>query len=1311
MISTKKLVFSLFICVTVPLAVNAQNGWSDADFGVTVAKSEFKAKRVIPPSIEAAELGKYGNTPISLFTGTPKVSIPLVELKGQKLSLPISLSYNGSGFKPDDVATWVGQGWSLNAGGVVTKSVSGDPDRSYNYFNVQYIVPPVNDLMASYRFFDSVRRGYIEIQPDNYYYNFPGGSGKFWVKPDHSLWMKEHRPITISEPSDASITITDENGTTYVFSEIEYTQVLLDDSDTETPRLMSYGYTSSWYITSITSADNTETINFTYHSCSQKHINVQNPLPNESYSYSQKAGAAMLGTGHTAAMPPQVEIFGKKYISQIKFFKNGVATDYIDFESVANSRTDLPDINFPGERKLTAVKQYTRNSLDNGWELLKHFNLVTDYFNGSSGLTRLRLKEVQEQPVDGITQAKPAHKFDYNTSVPLPWYDGSGIDHWGFFNGGSPNSIIPNYNLNTLSITAENRAPSLDGSSAGILNKITYPTGGYTTFEYELHQAKANQIDLVAEPVGGLRIKTLKDFAADGVVATAKQYEYVAADGSPSGIATFPEYLSISESTNYPDLRFNSSAEITFSTNYSISASGVGALGTLQGSHIGYKRVVEKTIDLSNNQPLGATIYEYNIESINGYDDHVGNGDLIKQQAYDNGGKLLAEITMEYSYINRSSLAYRMVKPSPRQDNLTILCVPFPNDPNSNIPAWKAAWRVSPICSTSLFSATKYTLGGYGVTAQRKLLTRQTEQRYDQTSNSYVYNEKRYSYDYTPDAANPTLTAGTVLINQPWKTEQLTSNGEWLVTEKLFANNFLTNGTGNAAAQGIHWLRNRNIYGAEIETQQYRKTTPEASPKYVGGSISIYASNNASPIAQWFLETASPLNALAKSSLTANNFSYPASYKLQASFGYGDGNTLIRQQKINDAPIATLYDYANTLPVLEIVNAEPTEIGYSSFETINTPGFIAANLSNNRIAGGFRGQYAFRLGTNAITKNGLNATKVYLVEYWSTGGNVTIVNQAGVSATLLPIGTANNGWIKYRHKLPPGTTGITLSAANIVIDDVLIAPEQCVWSTAVYANHAGILLAKEDDKGQIGKVAYDGYYRPVVVKDESNNILKQFQYNYGSSIAPITAPATSLYYNQVQTRVVSKNNGCPVDAVPLPLTYTVPYGRYAAVTLAAANALAVADLDAEAQAFANAVGKCVYYNNASTGNYSKNDCSPSSGVPVCNTNPNPAFNSFITYTIPANYLYTETSKADANSQALSIRNVQGQAQANSQCWCSCNGEGKKMVNGLCETGTRINSGNTLLSSGMWECTYYYEFSDFSVSQFYYSISSSPCPIY
>lgn len=88
------------------------------DMRVKISRAAFQAKQIVPPAPEAAELGKYGNTPMSLFSGTANISIPLTELQGQSLALPISLSYNATGFKPAEFATWVGQSWSLNAGGV-----------------------------------------------------------------------------------------------------------------------------------------------------------------------------------------------------------------------------------------------------------------------------------------------------------------------------------------------------------------------------------------------------------------------------------------------------------------------------------------------------------------------------------------------------------------------------------------------------------------------------------------------------------------------------------------------------------------------------------------------------------------------------------------------------------------------------------------------------------------------------------------------------------------------------------------------------------------------------------------------------------------------------------------------------------------------------------------------------------------------------------------------------------------------------------------------------------------------------------------
>src|SRR5690242_6004533 len=83
------------------------------------APDSFELKTFVPPSPDAASLGKYGDIPVGYHTGIPNISIPLYELKEGDVSLPISLSYHASGIRVAEVASWVGLGWTLNAGGVI----------------------------------------------------------------------------------------------------------------------------------------------------------------------------------------------------------------------------------------------------------------------------------------------------------------------------------------------------------------------------------------------------------------------------------------------------------------------------------------------------------------------------------------------------------------------------------------------------------------------------------------------------------------------------------------------------------------------------------------------------------------------------------------------------------------------------------------------------------------------------------------------------------------------------------------------------------------------------------------------------------------------------------------------------------------------------------------------------------------------------------------------------------------------------------------------------------------------------------------
>ncbi len=85
-------------------------------------------KEVSIASPTAAALGKYGDIPVSYHTGIPQISVPIYQISQGSLSMPISLSYHASGLRVSETASWVGAGWSLNAGGVITRTVRGAPD-------------------------------------------------------------------------------------------------------------------------------------------------------------------------------------------------------------------------------------------------------------------------------------------------------------------------------------------------------------------------------------------------------------------------------------------------------------------------------------------------------------------------------------------------------------------------------------------------------------------------------------------------------------------------------------------------------------------------------------------------------------------------------------------------------------------------------------------------------------------------------------------------------------------------------------------------------------------------------------------------------------------------------------------------------------------------------------------------------------------------------------------------------------------------------------------------------------------------------
>lgn len=81
---------------------------------------------VYSPQVEA--MLRHDNSNVNLNTGTVSVTIPLIEFSDPDFDVDVSLSYSMDGFKPLAPDNYVGMGWRLNCGGVVTREVHGIPD-------------------------------------------------------------------------------------------------------------------------------------------------------------------------------------------------------------------------------------------------------------------------------------------------------------------------------------------------------------------------------------------------------------------------------------------------------------------------------------------------------------------------------------------------------------------------------------------------------------------------------------------------------------------------------------------------------------------------------------------------------------------------------------------------------------------------------------------------------------------------------------------------------------------------------------------------------------------------------------------------------------------------------------------------------------------------------------------------------------------------------------------------------------------------------------------------------------------------------
>ncbi|WP_375560561.1 hypothetical protein ACE193_23165 [Bernardetia sp. OM2101] len=471
---------------------NAQRGG-----GATGAEPDPLEVKIFPPSPNTASLGKYGEVPVGLYTGIPQISIPLTSIQDGSLSLPISLSYHAGGVRVEEIASWVGLGWSLNAGGVITRQVRGIPDefdmeRRSNILGIlrggQTSIPLMQDAIWGSR----------DIESDLYIYNINGISGTFFFGENNEILFTNKQDFKVEKVDNyaSAWILTDASGNKYYFgstkdgsrSAIEFATSTLSDDN-------GRSIISAWYITEIEDVTENSKIEFNYRieqSQSQYRSGEKYTKRVESLDCGSNGfGFKRYSTGSSAETPILESIVSKH--QKVEFTAN--------FE-----RDDLNSMLNGGGNAANALTKIIVSNNNN--EPIKEFDLSYSYF-ASAGLSqydgvfesdlqrskKLRLDKIQESN-EGLHL--PPHIFQYN-SLPLPERFSCQMDFWGFYNGRRENdgidilTLIPKVEVyfpgvSDVSVVYDkgaNRLPSQEYMKAGILEKIIYPTGGFTEFEYE----------------------------------------------------------------------------------------------------------------------------------------------------------------------------------------------------------------------------------------------------------------------------------------------------------------------------------------------------------------------------------------------------------------------------------------------------------------------------------------------------------------------------------------------------------------------------------------------------------------------------------------------------------------------------------------------------------------------------------------------------------------------------------------------------------------------------------------------------------
>ncbi len=530
---TKGLGMTLIFCIALQVNVFSQFSVPDETY--------------LPPSPAAASFAEYAEVPNGHYTGIPQIAIPIQNFTSNEVGHNVSLSYHSGGIKVAEKASNVGLGWNLNIGGVISRSVRGAPDEHLFEGQVTGYLEDGVDTSWYSTHESQVASGERDMQSDVYFFNFNGYSGSFLIQPDGGILQEEASDLIIEyEFTNYAYNkliwkIYTPDGTVYYFGDdspndgiiddaVSYSNSYIDATFNTPASFRNHPLVDAWHLVKIESFTGASSIDFEYDEFEEYHTRqIASPLE------------GILEEGRNVWYPGIADMYneGAFFINVNKVTFTDYLTPrltkiitnnrHVHFTYADTTRKDLSiwkqvaqqigtTINIPTSKihNPAALESIQIASLSD--VCLLEYDFSTSYFYSSdhgfydnfgeidedgtdsfgeyySDQRRLRLDSLTERSCNSsITKTT---SFSYSTDTIARGLSFN-RDHQGYPNGGNNETLVPKLviydglsdpavvDLTSIDYLAD-RECNPNHPIEAQLEKITYPTGGEVSFEFERH--------------------------------------------------------------------------------------------------------------------------------------------------------------------------------------------------------------------------------------------------------------------------------------------------------------------------------------------------------------------------------------------------------------------------------------------------------------------------------------------------------------------------------------------------------------------------------------------------------------------------------------------------------------------------------------------------------------------------------------------------------------------------------------------------------------------------------------------------------